>query len=90
MIRKSLWKSGAVLLVLAFALALVPALNTAERAPRTSFRLLMRPALVMTFLYPWLGQDPGRTVPQPKASTPAKGRVRPTNDLSTTKPGIGD
>ena len=88
--RKSLWRSGAVLLVLAFALALVPVLNSAERAPRTSFRLLMRPALVMTVLYPWLGQDPVRTPQQPKTSTPSKGRVRPTNDLSTVKPGIGD
>ena len=92
--RNSFWKSGTVLLVLAFSLVVVPALNTAERAPRISFRLLMhRPGQVLTLLFPWVGmsQDAGLTAATgTKPITPSVGRVRPTNDSSTTKPASGD
>ena len=94
MSTKNLWKSGVVLLVLVFSLVVVPALNTAERAPRISFRLLMhQPGQVLTLLFPWvgIGQDASLTAATgTKPMTPSVGRVRPTNDSSTTKPASGD
>jgi hypothetical protein len=94
MSTKSLLKSGAVLLVLAFSLVVVPALNTAERSPRISFRLLMnQPSQVLTLLIPWvgMGQNAGLTAStgtQPMA--PVTGRKRPTDTMPIQRPGGGD
>jgi len=94
MSTKNLWKSGVVLLVLVFSLVVVPALNTAERAPRISFRLLMRqPGQVLTLLFPWvgMGQNAGLTASTgTKPMAPSVGRVRPTDTMPIQRPGGGD
>jgi len=91
---KSLGKSGVILLVLAVSLVVVPALNSAERAPRISLRLLIRqPGQVLMLLFPWVGMGLDVDVTAAtgtKPMMPSVGRVRPTNDSSTTKPASGD
>jgi hypothetical protein len=91
---KTLWKGGAVLLALAFSLALVPALNSAERAPKVGQKLFLRqPGHLLNLVFPWLGggQEGGVTVVKSAKSTkPSIGRVKPTDVLPIQRPGGGD
>ncbi|MBM3253409.1 MAG: hypothetical protein FJZ16_04080 [Candidatus Omnitrophica bacterium] len=88
---KSITRVCAAALGLALILALVPGLSSAEKPRASLMRHVKQPGLFLTTIFPWLGQEIGAGFfPKENTTKLPLGRVRPTNDTGTTKPGGGD
>jgi len=88
---KSFARVSAAVLGLALVLALVPGLDSAEKPRASLMRHVKQPGLFLTSIFPWLGHEiQNSPFPNEYSSKLSQGRVRPTNDTGTTKPGGGD
>jgi hypothetical protein len=93
MSKKMLSVMVAVLLCVGFVVLAVPTLNSAEKAPALGLRTMLRqPGILLSSLLPSLGSaffSVSQNAPASKMSS-AKGRVKPTGDVTIPKPSVGD
>jgi len=90
--KATLKTSAALVLGLAFVLAIVPAVNSAEHkaSPRSVAQIIKLPTLLSPSLHAFTGTL-GNTLIDVTAVTPAgAGKVRPTDVIDIPKPGTGD
>jgi hypothetical protein len=89
--KKSLKKSAALILGLAFILMIVPAVNSAElKGSKLSFiQIVKLPTLLIPSLLPFNGALCSSGIAAP-ATTPKSGKVKPTDVIEIPKPGTGD